>query len=249
MLNFKIFKNFPEIEIFITTKENWVSEWVYEWLNLALHVWDDEKKVLENRKILSEKFWKNPKDFVYMDQIHWDKVEILNEWKWFFDINSAPKCDWIITNKKDLVLMVLVADCVPVVVFDRKNKVVSVVHAWWKWTEKNILKKTLEKMEKHFWTELKNVLVWIWPSICQKNYEVWKDVFKNFSENFFDKKSEEKALLNLQEINKFQALEKWVLEKNIEIINLCSLENKDLFFSARRDWVMSWRFWIWVYLK
>jgi YfiH family protein len=145
-------------------------------------------------------------------------------------------------------LMILVADCVPILVYDRAKKVVWAIHSGWKGTHKNILKKTILKMQSNFSSKTKDIFVWIWPSICEKNYEVWEEVAKKFSKRDYEK-IWEKYKLNLQKIVFNQALDLWIPDENIEVYNKCSLENEDLFFSARRDWIESGRFWVGIYLK
>lgn len=244
MLYFNNLSNYNKISHFITTKKWGYSNWTYDSLNLALHVWDQKNSVIKNRELLAEKIWKTSRDFVYLDQVHSDIVLVYED-----SIKEDLVWDAIITSNKWIVLMVLVADCVPLILYDKKTNIIWVVHAWWRWTSKHIVLKTISKMVERFDSDPCDIIVWIWPSICQKNYEVWKEVFKNFDDNFYSSNSYDKALLNLQEINKHQAIKAWCLEKNIEIFNMCSLEQKDLFFSARRDWVDSWRFWLWIYLK
>ncbi len=252
LLKFEKLDKFFRLKTFITTKKWWVSSWKYKSLNLAFHTGDKKEKVIENRRILAEELWKDKIDFIYPNQIHSDKVMIITEkdkWETSFEINEDYSCDAIITNKRWIVLMILVADCVPIVVYDKTKKVVWAIHSGWKWTSKNILKKTIIKMQKNFWIKTKDIFVWIWPSICEKNYEVGEEVVKNFSKRDYEKKENWKYNLNLQRVVFNQALDLWIPDENIEIFNQCSLEKEDLFFSARRDWIESGRFGVGIYLK
>lgn len=247
----KIFSECIEINHFITTRKWWNSVWKYEWLNLALHTGDDDEKVLVNRKILTDNVWKREEAFIYLNQIHSTEVFIAknnDKWRWSKQIDQDLNYDSVITSEKGIGLMILVADCVPIIIFDTVKKVVWVIHSGWKWTKGQILKKTIDKCIEIYWSNPKDILVWIWPSISQKKYEVWIDVAFNFGNNFYIQNENNKFNLDLQGIIKSQALEIWILENNLEIIDICSFENEDLFFSARRDWLKSWRFWMWIYL-
>lgn len=85
--------------------------------NLAFHVDDDIKNVEKNRENLAKKHSYKNENLVYMNQIHSDNIVIVDE--------KSPKlidsCDAIITNRKNLPLMVMVADCIPIIVFDEKK--------------------------------------------------------------------------------------------------------------------------------
>ena len=209
--------------------------------NIALHIWDNESKVMENRKNLSSKLNHDLEDFVYMNQIHGAKVQIV--WK----KNQKCDCDSIITNKKGIVLSVMVADCVPVLLYDNKRWIIWAVHAGWKWTHKKILENTIQKM-LNIWANIDTIKVIIWPSIAQWSYEVWKEVADNFRTEVKQKKATEKFLLDLKTENKLQALELWVKEGNIQVIDIDTFSDKN-YFSARRDGFSGWRFWWFIWLE
>jgi YfiH family protein len=252
LLKFKKIEKFFRVKTFITTINWWVSTGNYNNFNLALHTGDKKEKVLENRKILAEKIWKDKIDFIYLNQVHSDNVILITEkdkWETCFDTNLDYTADAMITNKRWVVLTILIADCVPIIVFDRWKKVIWAIHSGWKWTEKNILKSTILKMKNIFNSNIKDIYIWIWPSISEKNYEVWDWVALKFSKRDYEKKENWKYNLNLQKIVFNQALSLWIADENIEIFNKCSFENSDLFFSARRDWIKSGRFWVWIYLN
>lgn len=85
--------------------------------NLAFHVEDNEINVIKNRKNLALKLGYNYEDLVYMNQIHSANIIVVDE--------NSPKlvdnCDSIITRSKNLPLMVMVADCIPILMFDSKQ--------------------------------------------------------------------------------------------------------------------------------
>ncbi len=234
-------KKFPNLKHLITTKQWGTSSWKYESFNLWLHVWDEKNLVLQNRKILAKNLW--VEEVTYMNQIHGDRIELLKKSGW---TQASPllNCDALITVEKNLAIAVMVADCVPVILFDPVKEVLAVIHAWWKGTQLEIARKTLEKMQENFWCEAENIIAWIWPSISQENYEVWKEVSDNFVgkySEFMDLASNWKYKLDLKNINKKQLLNIWVLETNIEIIIDCTFKEKELYFSARREGVESGR--------
>jgi hypothetical protein len=222
-----------------------ISDW-----NLALHIWDNEKIVINNRKNLASKLNKDLEDFIYMNQIH--SVDIVVVWKnekwlWIISINDAIKCDWLVTREKWIVLSVLVADCLPILFYDDINKVIGVAHAWWKWTNKDILKNTINKMLE-LSANINNLKIIIWPSINQCSYEIWEEVWEKFRNEVKTDLINQKQYLDLKKENKLQALELWIKEDNIEIINIDTFSDKN-YFSARRDWFKRWRFGWFIYIK
>jgi hypothetical protein len=77
-------------------------------------------------------------------QKHTDKVLIL-------DYDVEPKiADAVITNRKDILIGVQVADCVPILLYDMQKNVVGAVHAGWRGTAEGILKKTIKAMMDRF---------------------------------------------------------------------------------------------------
>ena len=226
-----------------------ISDW-----NLGLHIWDDKNTVIENRKLLVSKLNKNLEDFIYMNQVHSGNVKVVNNSL----LNSLPlqwkeaskdffSCDWLVTNEKWVVLSVLVADCVPVLFFDNINWVIWVAHAGWKWAYKNIVQNTINQM-LNIWANINDINIIIGPSINQCSYEVWEEVWVNFREEVKTELISWKQFLDLKKENKMQALELWIKEDNIEILNIDTFTDNN-YFSARRDWFKKWRFGWFIYIK
>lgn len=217
--------------------------------NLALHIWDDEKLVINNRKNLASKLWFDLEDFVFLDQVHWSHIKIIsNEDKWvgIYDHNSAFEADSIITKEKWIVIWVLVADCVPVLLHDKEQWIVCAVHAGWKSTNKKILKNSINEMINN-WSEKQNIKTILWPSISEHSYEVWEEVWNNFRDEVKTKIIDWKQYLNLKLENKLQAIESWIKESNIEVVNIDTFTDKK-YFSARRDWFWKWRFGVFIWI-
>ncbi len=174
-----------------------------------------------------------------MEQTHSDNIQIIEkEW-------VVKNTDALITNKKWLALVVMVADCVPIIYYDPTNNVIAVTHAWRKWTFLEIATKTVKKMQKNFWTKTKELLVSIWPSIWGCCYEIYEKTAQEFINKFWKDnvlKNTNKYFLDLAETNTKQLLNIWVLKENIENLNICNCCNND-YFSYKRDNQKTWRFW------
>jgi len=212
--------------------------------SLALHTKEDAKKIIENRKQFSKKF--PNRKFIVANQTHSANIHIIEEAKelGWNNLNTAiENCDALISNQENIMLTILTADCVPILLFDPKEKVVAAVHAGWKGTQQEILFKTVKKMQKVFNSNPKNILAGIAPSIGKCCYEVDWNVAKHFEKvkNAYDKK-EEKYMLDLPHINKVQLLGAGLKQENIEMSNVCTACEVEHYFSYRKENGCSGRF-------
>lgn len=148
--------------------------------------------------------------------------------------------DAIITNDKNVPLLILTADCVPVVLVDKVNKAVGLVHAGWRGTYGKICSETLQSMKENYNTNTEDVVAIIGPSIGKCCYEVSYDLVEKFSallpnadEKIYEIR-DEKYYLDLWEINTQILKEFGVLKSNIINMNICTSCNCDRFFSYRK---------------
>ena len=196
--------------------------------NLAFHVEDNEINVIKNRKNLALKLGYNYEDLVYMNQIHSANIIVVDE--------NSPKlvdnCDSIITRSKNLPLMVMVADCIPILMFDSKQGVVAAIHAGRNSTFLEIAKKTAEVFIEKFSSNPEAINVVFGASIQKCCYEVSEDLSK-IVENSFGKEFVKNNYIDLQGINKKQLNDLGI--KNIEISNICTKCGDKPYFSYRKD--------------
>lgn len=222
-----------------------VSDW-----NMALHILDDEKIVLQNRQKLANKLEMDMDNFLFMNQVHWNKSVIVwkdDMWIWVYKIDDNFNCDSMVTSEKWVVLSVLVADCLPVLFYDEVWWVVWVAHAWWRWTCGKIVENTIKNMQI-LWSKIDDIKIIIWPGISKNNYEVWEDVWCNFRDEVKSQLKDKKQYLDLFKQNYLDLLEMGVKKDNIEIIDKDTFSD-ETYFSARRDWFYKWRFWGFIYIK
>ena len=111
------------------TRKNGFSKNLYKSLNCGLGSNDRILTVKKNLRLVSNKIGCHPKNLITMKQIHGTKVIFLKK---NFKIKKKIICDALLTNKKKLAIAVLTADCVPILIYEPKNKVIGVIHAGWK---------------------------------------------------------------------------------------------------------------------
>lgn len=223
----------PEIVFGISTKEGGVSPSPF-YMNLSLATPDKEENVLQNRKIFFGELGIDIDTVNFQKQVHCDDVKYIEQGGHIGD------CDATVTDKSNVFLTVSVADCLPVFIYEPGRKVIGAVHAGWRGTEKMIVQKAVRKLENKFSADAGKMIAYIGPGICFKCFEVGNEVAEKFSNKVKEKRGE-KYYIDLAKENKRQLTEGGVQESNIEICGLCTMEEKDLLHSYRRDGVNSGR--------
>lgn len=216
---------FPNIAHAFTTKESG---------NLAFHVGDDMANVEKNHELLAKELDYKKDSLIYMKQIHSDIVHMVSD----EDFSTPPTCDALITNKKETPLMVMVADCSPLLFYDDEKKVISVVHAGRQGAFKNIVKKVVESFMDNFGSDTKDIYVSVGASIGVCCYEVQREIYDEAKElglEYAVQKMGKKYYLDINKILKNQLLSCGIKKENIEFCNDCTCCQSDRYFSYRAE--------------
>jgi hypothetical protein len=151
------------------------------------------------------------------------------------------RCDALATSLKGVLLGVKTADCVPVIIGDAKSGACAAVHAGWRGTLAEIVKRALVRMNEEFGTNPSNVRAALGPAALGCCYEVGAEVVEPFRAKFADADSLFKqtrdghALVDLHEANRRQLVEAGVAAARVHALPLCTMCRPDLFFSYRQD--------------
>jgi YfiH family protein len=173
--------------------------------------------------------------------------------------------DGLITDTPGLVIAVQAADCLPVILVDRKRRAVGVFHAGWRGTVKRIVEKGVGEMRQHFRSDPRSLVAAIGPGVRGCCYEVGEEVRTKFetqfayADNLFREVKESdpvrekypllfltarapghgelppKLFLDLVEANRRQLLDAGVLAKNIDTAAPCTSCHTNLLFSFRAE--------------
>ncbi len=211
------------------------SKGIYRSLNCGIGSNDKKKIVQENLKIVRKKISKKTKNIFFVHQIHSNKFVFID--KDFKFQKNKIKADAIITDQKKIPIAILTADCVPILLYDKKKNIIAAIHAGWKGAFKDIIKKVIEFMLK-IGCEKKNIIAAIGPSIRQNSYNVKKDFQIKFTKKdkkniIFFKKKKNLIYFDLPHFVNFQL--KLNKIANIDTINIDTFDKKNNFFSARRS--------------
>lgn len=95
-----------------------------------------------------------------------------------------PVGDALLTNSPQILLSVRVADCLPVLLIDRKERAVAAVHAGWRGALNRIVEKAVGEMRRVFHSRPENLTAAIGPSVRACCYEVGEDVMEAFRGRF-----------------------------------------------------------------
>ncbi|NIM19986.1 MAG: peptidoglycan editing factor PgeF [Candidatus Latescibacteria bacterium] len=230
----------------VTSRQGGVSEEPYHSLNLGFHVGDDTDAVLENRMRVCRAVGVDPGALTTAEQVHGSYVAVVGKTDRGRGAQGAanrlPKTDAMVTNTPNIPLMVLVADCAVIGLYDPIRKAIGVAHAGWRGTAAGVARRAVEKMKEVFGSNPADLIAGISPSIGPCCYEVGDGVCRAFQgafpetvERFFTKSKKGKAHLNLWEANKWQLEEAGLKRADIEAAELCTACHTDLFFSHRAE--------------
>ena len=155
------------------TRNGGVSKKNFSTLNCAYNKGDEDKNVKKNREYVHKKF-SIKKKIILMNQIHSNKVIFIDK-----PNDQTLNCDGIISNKKDLILGVLTADCAPIVILGKRY--FGIIHAGWKGTFSGIIENALNFFLKK--GECKeDIFVDVGPHLRKESFEVKNDFLINFLE-------------------------------------------------------------------
>ncbi|MEN8303863.1 MAG: peptidoglycan editing factor PgeF, partial [Campylobacterota bacterium] len=230
-----LLNSFSNLTHCFTTKNGGVSSGIYSSLNLAFHVEDSSEDVNRNHTLLADKLAYERETLVHMKQIHSDIVHLVTADDNF---KNPPICDALITDKLNTPLMVMVADCSPILFYDSVKKVIAVAHAGRQGAFKNIVKNVIESFKNNYASKTENILVTIGASIGECCYEVGAEIYdeaKELNLEYSMSKRDSSYYLNVSHILKRQLLDSGVQKENIEISDECTCCNKDRYFSYRAD--------------
>ncbi len=198
--------------------------------NLSKHVGDEHDTVMKNRARFFGSLGIAETTLIHGNQVHADGVSIVAK------PGLYPNTDALITSQKGLNLVISVADCMPVMIYDKTNGVIANIHSGWRGTQKNIAGKTISIMITDFHSNPAELVVFMGPAISKPNFEVDKDVADMFPAEYVSPKpnSEGKFIVDTGKMVLASLLATGVPAKSIEQFPGCTYDTPHL-HSYRRD--------------
>ena len=217
-----------------TMRQQLVEGNAYAGFNLATHVGDEQNSVEKNRQKLIQAL-ALPSEPVWLQQTHSTQVINLDE----LDADSGiPQADAAFTTQKNRVCVILTADCLPLIVTDKKGRGVLAIHAGWRGLADGIIRIAIEKFTQALDINYSDCTVWLGPAISQKNFEVGKEVYSVIvdgsqkAKEAFIHKENDKYLCDLYHLARLE-LETLGI-KQISGGEHCTYAQEEEFYSYRR---------------
>jgi purine-nucleoside/S-methyl-5'-thioadenosine phosphorylase / adenosine deaminase len=148
-------------------------------LNLGFTDWNARDRVTQNRAKLGRALGAEDMVLVALRQIHSDAAHVFSA-----PPDQPQQGDAAISRQPGLLLTVQTADCVPILLADRRRRVVAAVHAGWRGTLARVAAKTLGRMRLEFDTRPEDVIAALGPAIGRCCYEVGPEVAQAFASQF-----------------------------------------------------------------
>jgi len=228
-----------QVVAFSTTRHGGCSEDRYGEFNINAYCGDSPAHVAANRQLLARLLEIPETHIVMPHQVH--GVEVRR-------VDAPPHetiegVDALMTDVPGLCIGVSTADCIPVLLYDPEHHAVCAIHAGWRGTVKRIVQTAVDKMNIVYKTNPSELRAIIGPGISLRNFEVGDEVFNLFLENHFDMdvvaQKYTKWHIDLPMCNRLQLKECGV--KNIYMSKICTFEQCQDYFSARRLGINSGR--------
>ena len=176
--------------------------------------------------------------------------------------------DAVMTNIPGMCIGVSTADCIPVLLYDEEHHAAAAIHAGWRGTQARIVHKAVQEMHMAYQTDLAKLKAVIGPGISLDNFEVGDEVYAAFEQAAFDmstiaeerikrnpnaedpaKAFERKWHINLPLANIQMLTHNGVDEANILNTGICTFDNADNYFSARRLGIESGRIYTGIIIR
>lgn len=173
----------------------------------------------------------NIKEYYELTQIHSTIVNIVDD-----NYINKTEGDALITNMVNIPLVIKTADCIPILLYDNKNKVIAAVHSGWKGTLNNIVINTLNTMIDKYNCKKENISAYLYPSIRKCHFEVEDDVYQMFKDKItnidkYTTKKVNKYYIDLQQIVIDNLKDNNI--SNIFDSNICTYCHNNIYHSYR----------------
>ncbi len=229
---FSSLTRYPQIFHGFFARHGGFSSHPYKSLNVGLKVGDSIRNVTRNIEKISEII--NTDRIISISQAHGCKIIIIDKnYLKTHKEKEPPVADAIISNEPGVALMIKVADCQSIFMFDPVKNVVANVHCGWRGNVNGIIARTVEVMRESFGSDPADIITGVSPSLGPCCGE-FKD-YKKLLPSSFEKYKIENNHFNFWEISRNQLMKSGIPGGNIEIGEICTVCNYKDFFSYRKE--------------
>ena len=246
--SFDIFQPYPELTAGYTDRHGGASQGNYASFNCHYDGGDDPMAVAANRNALERSLGMS---LITAHQVH--GTDILHVDRTFGASEPAERerqlqgKDALITAEPGLLVGIHTADCIPLLLYDPKERICAAIHAGWRGTAANIAGRTIHLLTNTYHCRPENLLAAIGPGISLSAFEVGDEVYEAFDQEGYDMhriaqrfSPASKWHLDLKAANRDRLVQYGIPESHIEDAGICTWQNTD-YFSARRMGIRSGR--------
>ena len=231
---FEALAQFQGIDHGIFTRNSGCSNSPFASLNVSYGIGDDENAVARNRQLISSTMGAGT--MIYLEQVHGCKIAILDRHQKAGGKPFETKpliADAVVTDLSDNYLVIQVADCQSVLMYEPIRRVVANVHSGWRGSIGNIIGRTVDAMIRHFGCRPERIQAAIGPSLgpcCAEFVNYQTEIPEKFwryrdSNNHFD----------FWAVSSDQLIAAGVAKENLESSQMCTRCRTDVFFSYRAE--------------
>ena len=237
------------VTAFSTTRQGGCSTGNYAAFNINGYCGDDEVHIAANKVALCGLLGIDSNRLVMPHQVHDCVVRRIDGPQQ----GVIEGVDAVMTDVPQLCIGVSTADCLPVLLYDSTHRAVSAVHAGWRGTVLRIVQKAVEAMCHAYGTAPADLQAVIGPGISLDSFEVGDEVYDQFLSAGFDmqpiSRRDAKWHIDLPMCNRLQLMEAGIPADHIQMTNICTYQQYDRYFSARRLGIQSGRIYTGILIK
>ena len=245
------------VTAFSTTRQGGYSQGNYGQFNINCYCGDDKEAIQKNREALCQLLAIADDHLLMPHQVHLTKIAQIDDA--FFALPADERhqalegVDALMTNIEGVCIGVSTADCIPVLLYDPVQRAACAIHAGWRGTVKRITEQAVAQMTAVYGTRPADIIAQIGPGIHLDSFEVGDEVYEAFQQEGFPmqaiSKKKEKWHIDLPECNRLQLIAKGIPADHIAVSSICTFQQSDRFFSARRLGINSGRIFTSIILR
>jgi len=222
----------------IFSRHGGVSQSCWNSLNVGASIGDDPEAVRENHRRMYRALDVNAGRAVSSWLVHSVNVKVVDDEDKLK--GNLEKADAIVTNQPDTPLVMRFADCVPVLLYDPAKHAIGLAHAGWRGAVKGMAGLAVRALESAFGCRPEDVQAVIGPAISRRNYPVGEEVAA-LARAYFGEDAgvasydadDGSACLDLWRANRLDLERQGV--SNITVLDICTYDNTDEFYSHRAE--------------
>ena len=245
------------VTAFSTMRQGGYSTGNYGEFNINCYCGDDKEAICKNREALCQLLAIDDDCLLMPHQVHLTKIIQID--KVFLSLAANERhqmldgVDALMTDVEGICIGVSTADCIPVLLYDPTHRAVCAIHAGWRGTVKRITEQAVGQMTQVYGTNPSDIVAQIGPGIHLNSFEVGNEVYEAFANEGFDMQTisqkKEKWHINLPECNRQQLMATGIPSSHITVSPVCTFQQSDNYFSARRLGINSGRIFTAIILR